>query len=247
MDKSQAKQVLQALRPSDLDTTQPLFAEALALVETDPELRVWWAAQQDFDRKVADKLDRIPIPPDLRSAILGLNKVEPFTLRPFFPFWLAAAAVVAVLCAISTSFHAEYLASQHISTDTFTATTLGFLGNDTPDLAITSPDHGQLLAWLKAQGAPTGAMPDKMAALPGIGCQKIVINGHNVSLVCFQLADGKIVHLFMVAREAMQEPPLRAAPNMRMINGWATASWSDEHMSYMLATQDGMDTLRGLL
>ena len=247
MDRSQAKQVLQALRPSDLDTTKPLFAEALAMVETDPELRVWWAAQQDFDRKIADKLDLIPIPPDLRANILGLNKVEPFTLRPFFPFWLAAAAMVAIFCALSTSYHVEYLASQHISTDTFTASTLGFLGNDAPSLAMTSPDHGQLMAWLKTQGAPTGAMPDKMAALPGIGCQKIVIGGHNVSLVCFQLADGKIVHLFMVARSAMQEPPLRAAPDMKMINGWATASWSDERMSYMLATKDGMDTLRGLL
>ena len=247
MNRREAKQVLQALRPSDLDTTQPLFAEALALVETDPELRVWWAAQQDFDRKVAAKLDQIPVPPDLRANILGLNKVEPFTLRPFFPFWLAAAAAVAILCAISTSFHMEYLAAQHISTDTFHETTLAFLGNDAPDLAMTSPDHAKIMAWLKEQGSPTGAMPDKMTVLPSVGCQKIVIGGHNVSLVCFQMADGKIVHLFMVARDAMQEPPLRAAPDLKMINGWATASWSDAHMSYMLATQDSLDSLRGLL
>ena len=247
MNRKEAKQVLQALRPSDLDTTQPLFAEALAMVETDPELRVWWAAQQDFDRKVAEKMDLIPIPPDLRANILATHKIEPFTLRPFFPFWLAAAAVVAVLCAVSTSFHAEYVASQHISTDNFHDATLKFLGNDAPYLAMTSADHGALMAWLKQQGSPTGEMPGKMDALPGIGCQKIVVNGHNVSLVCFQMADGKIVHLFMVARDAMQEPPLRAAPDIKMVNGWATASWSDEHMSYMLATQDSMEALRQLL
>ena len=45
----------------------------------------------------------------------------------------------------------------------------------------------------------------------------------------------------------MQEPPLRSAPDVRMIGNWATASWSDEHMSYMLATQDSLDSLRQLL
>jgi hypothetical protein len=247
MDKKEAKQVLQALRPSDLDTTQPLFAQALAMVETDPELRVWWAAQQDFDRKVAQKLDLIPIPPDLRANILATNKIEPFTLRPFFPFWLAAAAVVAVLCAISTSFHAEYLASQHISTDAFHQATLAFINNDTPDLAMLSTDHEKVKDWLKEQNAPMGPMPGKLAAIPTIGCQKYMVQGHEVSLICFTMANGKEAHLFIIKRDAMQEPPLRAAPDMKMINGWATASWSDEHMSYMLATSDGMDSLRQLL
>ena len=247
MDRKEAKEMLQALRPSDLDTTQPLFAEALALVETDPELRVWWAAQQDFDRRVASKLDEIPIPADLRANILATQKTERFTLRPFFPFWLAAAACIAVLCAVSTSFHAQFLASQHISTDAFHDATLAFIQNDAPNLAMQSTDHDQIKAWLKEQNAPMGHMPEKMAAIPTIGCQKYVVKGHDVSLVCFTMADGKEAHLFMVARDAMQEPPLRAAPDIKIINGWATASWSDEHMSYMLATSDSMDALRQLL
>ena len=73
------------------------------------------------------------------------------------------------------------------------------------------------------------------------------MNGHDVSLVCFTLADGREAHLFIVRRDAMQEPPLRSAPDVRMIGNWATASWSDEHMSYMLATQDSLDSLRQLL
>ena len=248
MDREEAKQVLQAHRPVDLDTTQPAFAEALALAENDPELRAWWEAQQAFDRKVAAKLHGVPVPADLRANILAGHKiVEPFALRPFFPFWLAAAASVAIVCAVSASFHSSYLASQHISTDAFHSATLDFVSNDGPDLGMTSTDHTQIMAWLKQQNAPMGTMPDKMAALPTVGCQKFAVKGHDVSLICFTMADGKIVHLFMVERDALAEPPLPMAPDMKMVNGWATASWSDEHMSYMLATQDSLVALKQLL
>jgi hypothetical protein len=92
-----------------------------------------------------------------------------------------------------------------------------------------------------------GEMPEKIAALPGVGCQKLVVQGHNVSLVCFAMADGKILHLFVVEKDALAEPPLRAAPEIKEVNGWSTASWSDDKMSFMLATQDNLDALRQLL
>lgn len=247
MDRSQARLVLQAHRPTDLAATIPELAEALTLAENDPELKAWWEAQQAFDRKVAAKLADIRVPADLRANILASQKIEPFTLRPFFPFWLAAAAVVAILCASSASFHASYLASQHISTDAFHVATLEFVSNPNAELGMTSTDRDKVLAWLKGQNAPVGAMPGKLTALPTFGCQKLMVQGHAVSLMCFTLADGQLVHLFVVPRDAMTEPPLRAAPDIKMVNGWATASWSDERMSYMLATQDGMDTLRRLL
>jgi hypothetical protein len=247
MDKQEARHVLQAHHATDLDTTQPAFAEALAFVEGDPELKAWWEAQRDFDGKVAAKLAGIPIPENLRANILAGHKVEPFTLRPFFPFWIAAAACVAIVCAVSTAFHAAYITSQHITTDAFHVATLEFLGNDAPALGMTSSDHDKILAWLKDQNAPTGEVPEKMAALPGIGCQKLTVQGHNVSLICFSLADGKIVHLFMIEREALLEPPLRAGPDIKVVEGWSTASWSDDRMSYMLATQDNLDALRQLL
>jgi hypothetical protein len=249
MDREEAKKVLQAHRATDLDTTQPAFAEALVLAESDPELKAWWEAQQAFDSKVAAKLQGVPVPADLRASILaGHRSAELFALRPFFPFWLAAAAAVAIICAVGTSFHVDYLASQHIPTDDYQVAALNFLGNDAPDLAMTSTDHDKILAWLKNKNAPMGGdMPGKMQQLATVGCQKYVVHGHDVSLVCFTMADGRIVHLFMVARDALSEPPGTTAPEMKMVNGWATASWSDDHMSYMLATQDNMDALRQLL
>ena len=246
MDKQEAKLVLQARRPNDLDT-DPAFAEALALVETDRELRAWWEAQQAFDQKVAAKLEEIEPPEELRAAILGRGKIHRLPPQPFFPFWLSAAAAVAILCAVSASYHATKLAARHISTDKYHEVTLTFLGNDTPSLGMMSPDHDKIMTWLKDQQAPMGQLPEKMASLPSVGCQKFMLQGHPVTLICFTIAEGKLVHLFVVHSKDLAEPPTQAEPQFQEVNGWSTASWSDGSMSYMLATQAGTDALRQLL
>jgi hypothetical protein len=242
MDKQEAKRMLQALRPNDLDTTA--FAEALALVESDPEMRAWWEAQQAFDRLVAAKLAEVPIPVDLRANILAARKIRQFTKRPHHGVWLAAAAAVAILCVVGTALHT---ASQRVSSTGYDQAALAFLGNDAPALAMTSPDHHKIMAWLKDQNAPTGGMPSGMSALPSVGCQKFLVHGHAVSLICFAMAGGKLVHLFVIDQTALSDPPRRAAPEFKEVQGWSTASWSDDRMSYLLATRADLDALRQLL
>ena len=247
MDKQEAKRMLQALRPNGRDAAQPAFAEARALVERDPELKAWWEAQQAFDRQVAAKLGEIPLPAGLRATLLAGSKIEQFTPQPHLSFWLAAAAVVAILCAVGSSFHAAREDARHMSSANYDEAALGFLGNNAPALAMMSPDHDKLVAWLKDQKAPTGDLPGKMSALPSVGCQKIDVQGHNVSLLCFVMAEGKLVHLFVVDQDALSDPPARSAPEFRQMHGWSTASWSDGRMSYLLATRAGPDALRGCL
>jgi len=244
MDKQEAKRVLQALRPKDLATTQPAFAEALVLVENDPELKAWWEAQQAFDRKVAAKLREVPLPVDLRATILAGSKIKQLTPQPHLAFWLAAAAAVAILCVIGTSIH---LASAGIPSARYDEAALAFLGHDAPALGMTSPDHDKITAWLKEQHAPTGDLPHRMSALPSVGCQKFVVQGHSVSLICFVLAEGKLVHLFVVDQTALLDPPSRTGPEFKQVQGWSTASWSDGRMSYLLATQADPDALKQLL
>jgi hypothetical protein len=112
---------------------------------------------------------------------------------------------------------------------------------------MTSPDRERIVAWLKEQHAPTGGLPPGMSALTAVGCQKFVVQGHNVSLICFVLAGGRLVHLFAVDQTALSDPPGLTAPEFKQVQGWSTASWSDGRMSYLLATQADPDTLRQLL
>jgi anti-sigma factor RsiW len=247
MNREEAKRVLQVHRPDDVATAEADFAEALALAEVDPELKTWWTAEQAFDEKVTAKLSHVSPPSDLRAKILAGRKIVPFAPQPRFSVWLAAAAALAILCVVGTTYHVSWEATRHISTANYDEAALGFLGNDAPALGMTSPDHDKIMAWLKQQNAPMGDVPSKMADLPGVGCQKFAVGGHDVSLMCFMLATGRVVHLFVIPQDALSDPPSRSAPDFRDMNGWSTASWSDGRMSYMLATQAGPDALRQLL
>ena len=245
MDKQEAKKILQALRPSDLDTTEPAFAEALDLLESDPELQEWWEAQQAFDRAVVAKLKEVPIPDDLRATILSSRKVEQFKPLPQFSAWLAAAAALAIFCALGTS---EYISNfGPLPRDEYTAAVLPLLNHDVPSLAMASSDRDKIMAWLKENNAPTGNLPTKMAYAPTVGCQKYSVHGHPVSLICFIMPNGGIAHLLIVDKQALTDPPGVGTPEMDHLESWYTATWSDARMSYILATQSDPNVLKQLL
>jgi hypothetical protein len=239
--------VLQAFRPGSDDPGSPVFVEAFALVEADPELNAWWEAQQAFDRRVAAKLKEVPVPEDLRETILAGRKIERMTPQPqpHLIYWLAAAALVAILCVAGALQRVQ--THGRLSQDDFAAAVLPMLKNDDPPLAMMSPDHDKIAAWLKEKGAPMGTLPDKIASLPSVGCQKFMVHGHPVSLVCFAMSDGRIAHLFMVPQDALTDPTPDTIPFYRPLLNWSTASWSDGHMSYLLATSSGTETLKQLL
>ena len=250
MDKQEAKLLLQALRPKDLNSEQPAVIEALVVVEGDPELKAWWEAQQSFDLKVAAKLNEVPLPADLRDTILTGRKVVQFTPRrltprPHFSYLLAAAAVVALLC-VAWTFR-QISAFGPLAQTEYANAVLPLLHNDAPELAMISPDRDKLVAWLKEQNAPMGALPAQLTALPTVGCQKYVVHGHTVSLICFAMTGGGIAHLFIVDQRALSDPPSNLLPVYNQVLGWSTAAWSDGRMSYMLATQGSPDVLKQLL
>jgi hypothetical protein len=245
MDKQEAKEVLQALRPTDHGSDDPLVIEALASVERDPELKAWWNAQQAFDRKVAAKLAEIMAPSDLRANILAARKIEPFPQRPMLPYWLAMAAAVVILC-VAGAFM-EVNSHSPLPRTEYTASVLPLIKNDSPNLAMQSTDRDKVMAWLKDQHAPMGSIPPKMTSLPTIGCQKYEVHGHSVSLICFTLTDGKEAHLFIVNERALKDPPGYNTPEFAEANGWSMVSWSDGKMSYIMATTAGTDALKQLL
>jgi hypothetical protein len=259
VDRKEAQLILSGLRPGGLEANEPFFAEALSLVETDPELQAWWQAQQEFDRRVAARLQQVPVPNSLRQRCLLSPKIVAY----YPPQWqhrglLAAAAAVAILCVAGTYWHVtsngdfanNYSAggeSLPVDRDAFTGQALSKLGTSGPLLAKFATNQDDVKEWLKEHKAPIGQMPSKLAALPPIGCQEYVIGGHTVSLVCFTMADGCVVHMFVVDKGALNNPPASTGPQYDSMKGWNIASWSDGQMSYVLATTATMDDLKQLL
>jgi hypothetical protein len=244
MTRQEAQLVLQALRPNDPGPS-PEFAEALTLAESDPELKTWWRAQQEFDHKVVAKLSEIPVPGDLRATLIAGGNIETFAPMPSYPFWLAAAAAVAILCAVGSIVHYQHFGPQ--AQAEYTLTVLPLLKNDAPDLGMLSSDRDKIVAWLKERQAPLGSVPDKLGERPPLGCQKYQVHGHTVTLICFAMEGGGEAHLFIIDRDALADPPKEDVPEFNDINGWSVAAWSDDHMSYLLATQAGDEALKKLL
>jgi hypothetical protein len=245
MDRKEAQTILSALRSDGPEAKEAPFTEALALAESDPALKSWWQAQQQFDRKVAAKLAEVPLPEDLRETILTRRKIAEFQPARNYAGWLAVAAVVAFLCVAGTFWQiANY---GPIDRADYADQILPVLGHDAPVLAMTSPDHAKLMAWLKAHDAPVGELPPKFTAVPSVGCQKYVVHGHVVSLVCFLMANGGVAHVFMVNKSALNDPPDENGVQFDNVQGWNTASWSDSRMSYLVATQSSVDELKQLL
>src|SRR5882724_4265510 len=99
MDKEQAKEILLRYRPGRDDTVDPQVAEALALLDQDPELAVWFERQHRVDDAIRARLREMPVPAGLKERILAEQKI----VRPEFGWrrtLLAAAAGVALLTAL---------------------------------------------------------------------------------------------------------------------------------------------------
>ncbi|HUB67294.1 MAG TPA: hypothetical protein VL981_07415 [Candidatus Methylacidiphilales bacterium] len=247
MTRNEAKFVLQSMRPDGSDADDPVFAEALELVQTDSELKAWWEAQQSFDREIAAKLEEIAAPLSLRDTIISQrNKVIALPQRSYLGPWFAAAAALVLIAVILNLFLVNPSSGSPVFSEVYVTSALGALNDDKPALGMTSPDHGRVMAWLKERHAPTGTLPSHLAALPSVGCQTFEVYGHTVSLICFTLVNGKLAHLFIMNQGALIDPP-GSSPEYAEKYGWSTAIWSRDGKSYILATRAGPEILHALL
>lgn len=72
MDRDEAKAILELCRPDNSEDLQdPLIAEALGLLDTDPVLKAWFDEQQALDARISESINQIEPPADLKASILA--------------------------------------------------------------------------------------------------------------------------------------------------------------------------------
>lgn len=71
MDKEQARFILRCFRPDGADAKNPDFEEALRIATEDRELGEWLARERAHDATFGEALASVPLPCDLRGAILA--------------------------------------------------------------------------------------------------------------------------------------------------------------------------------
>ena len=231
MTIEQAREILSAFRPGTDDERDPVFAEALALAQTDPELKAWFQDSQGFDRLFRADLARVMAPSSLRDAILAEAKIIRPT--PWWQWrlksehWAAAAAVALIGAAI-----AVWMGSRPASFQEFGREMTDQSWGLAPHVQYKASSMAEVRRSLHESGAPSQfAVPPTLA--PAVrGYSVMHWRGHEVPMICFN-ADGQHVHLLVVERTHFPDAP-SVKPQVDEWQVWRTASWSRDDFSYVL-------------
>jgi hypothetical protein len=249
MDNREAKFILNAYRPGGQDANDPRFAEALEQARRDPVLKHWFDEAVGFDATMTEKLSATRVPNDLRENILAGAKV---TSAPHWKNrwrkWAIAAALVLSATLGGLIWHntrpAPVAGWQLQALDAI----LSSIARDESNFDAISSNPADLVKWLRANHAPTGEkLPDNLDKLPSIACKTFFWQGKPVSLICFALPDGRAIHLVMTSASAGPDLAIKHAAKLIQQGNWATATWREGDMVYMLALDGSRDELRRYL
>ena len=236
MNVEEAKSLLGRCRLRQGDSQDPEVAEALVLAERTPELKKWFAEQQAFDAQMAEDVQSIAVPGDLRGKLLALDTVQPRSrfrsLRPA----LAMAAAVAVLGIIA----AIWWRSKPLEFASLRQHILEASWGQQPHLAFKTKDWNEVRAWLEGRNVQAELkVPLALQEYRLHGCTLVQWHGHSVPVLC--LSDGhRHMHLCVVDHAELADVPGADMPEFGKFGPMATASWSKADKAYVLT---GFNTL----
>jgi hypothetical protein len=252
MDNREAKFILNAYRPGGQDANDPRFAEALEQVRRDPILQQWFDESVAFDAAMTEKLFATPVPSDLREDILtGLRVTRPESIRGSknrWRKWAIAAAVVFSATLGALLWHntrpAPVAGWQLQALDAI----LSSIARNESRFDVVSRNPADLVKWLRENSAPAGKkLPNALDKLPSIGCKTFFWRGKPVSLICFTLPEGRAIHLVMTAASTDADRAIKHEAKVIQQGHWATATWREDDMIYMLALEGSRDELQSYL
>ncbi|HUK81877.1 MAG TPA: hypothetical protein VLZ12_04515 [Verrucomicrobiae bacterium] len=243
MDSQQAKEILNLYRPS-VDDADPQFAEALAQVQRDPELRQWFDQHCALHAEIRDKIKAISVPAGLHERILARRKV----VRPLVwwrsPIAIAAAAVVVIALSIY-SIVSQLNPPARFSQFRQQVADFAAAGYT---LDVQSASFDELRQQFASNGWPSDyTVPSGLAKLGVRGGCLMNWRGHKVSMLCLRGPDHHDAWLYVIKRAALSNAPKQSALQVAMVGRLMTASWSEGAKTYVLAAQGDEAFLRSLL
>jgi hypothetical protein len=237
------------MRPGGQDANDPRFADALEQVRRDPILQRWFDESIAFDAEMAKKLSAAPVPSDLRESILtGAKVTDALHRKNRWRKWAIAAAMVLSAMLGVLVWHntrpAPVAGWQLQALDVI----LSSIARNESHFDATSRNPADLVKWLRENYAPTvEKLPDNLDKLPSIGCKTFFWRGKPVSLICFTLPEGRAIHLVMTNVSEKSDRAMKDEAKAIQQGRWATATWREGEMIYMLALEGSRDELRRYL
>ncbi len=244
MDNREAKFILSAYRPGGQDASDPRFAEALEQARRDPVLARWFQESVAFDAAMTHKLAVIPAPTDLRENILAGVKVSRASRWTNRVGKRAIAAGMILSAALGSMIWHNTRPAHLAGWQTQALDVISSLVRNESSFDARSNQPDELVTWLRANNAPAAQkLPDNLEKMSSLGCKTFSWNGIPVSVICFARPDGALIH-FVTAHASASARGLRTAPEFAQRREWATATWREGDMIYMLALEGSPDQLR---
>jgi hypothetical protein len=253
MTSQEAKEILKLYRPT-ADADDRSFAEALAEVDRDPELKQWFENHCAVYLQLRSKFQGIAVPEGLKEQIIAERKVH---IRPQWQrIAVGIAAVAVILFVVGRPVAVRWM--QDRAARSFPA----FLDNAA---SIASWNYGmdtntdnleQIRALFAArQGIADYQIPPNLQSkATAVGCVASNWRGKPVSLLCFR--SGKPLPnnqksdlwLFVVDRNTPVGTPAPAeAPQIKKVNRFTMASWTSGNKTYVLAADGDEEFLKKYL
>jgi hypothetical protein len=243
MDRDQAKEILLGYQPGSDDGVDARVAEALRLVESDPELALWFEQQQQADAMIRKGLREMPVPSDLKDRILGERNVVRVDFGWRKPLLVAAAAAVIVL---GVAGYLTYWRTSKYGLSAYRTAMVQYVTGAYPMVA-DAKTFDELRQVLAQKGWPTDfTVPDSLRDVTVIGGGALQWNGRKVDLACMREGRRRL-WLFVVDNAALPNPPATKTPRVQAVDAVPAAVWSQDGKTYLFAAQGDEAYLRKYL
>lgn len=245
MDKEEAKLILGCYHPNGKDALNPEMRQALELAERDPELAAWFKREQELDGIICEKIGQIRAPESLKTSIIAGRKLVHLDARWKSPKLLALAAMLVAI--IGT---AVVLVSTGKDDGSAVVVQQGFeqfreemvqIVQAGLELDLYSGNSEELEMWLMKHSTPLiNSESTRNLASHAMGCKALDWGGKPVSLVCYRMGEGKVVHLFVMdlQGEAVGGLPRQQTTLLESVHQRSTASWQENGKAYLLVGHD---------
>ena len=265
MNSQEAKFTLQSYRPGTDDDNDPIFQEALSIVERDSELARWFDEDSRFDAEVRAKLAEIEPPSELPTTILAgmrasalhpsreidniLEERVATTQRSFWlrPETISIAAIFVFLFVWADPFSMRGFRAEPGAAGPPVPAVLAQLTDHYetfPGFELESNDLDDLKAYFQENNISSPEyIPANLAENTPMGCVSIDVNGSAVGMICFR--DGlDVMHLYTVPEEAFEVQLPTRQPSIIEDRGRGYKMWKQDELVYVLATEGKTDRLK---
>lgn len=233
MNRDEARIVLQAYR-AEADSADrlrdPILAEALKLLDNDPELARWFEQEQAFDARISAALKQAAPPGELRQRILA-RAHRRWWNRSLHPAELALAASVVLVAALA----GMWLQGRGEEFARLRDRVIEQSWNGRRHVDLETPNLAEIRRFIAAHHLRSDFhLPPELSAMQVRGCTLLEIERHKVPFICF--GDGaRHVHLAIIDEKLFPGSEVTSSPDFAQWNKWSTATWSNDGTTFVLA------------